>query len=158
VAAEDLFALEIAQQVERVIALLLTWQTDVALVEVRLKQVLVEATTQVEHTAELLTVLAQVLNKIILALLVFAGTIAILLKYLLVTIASQTSALHHREAVVVKLLQVVLVIVLVAIFQILVVLVQAHLNLAHVVITTQEQLFLQMHTPITAQPLFKAPE
>ena len=60
--------------------------------------------------------------------------------------------------VVVRLLQVELVIVLVPIFQILVVLVQAHLNLAHVVITTQEQLFLQMHTLTTAQHLFKAPE
>jgi hypothetical protein len=140
VVAEGLFALEIAQQVERVIALLLTWQTDVALVEVRLKQVLVEATTQVEHTAELLTDLAQVLKQIIVVLLVFAGTIAILLKYLLVTIASQTSALHHREAVVVKLLQVVLVSVLVPIFQMHAALVQTHLNLAHVVITTQEQM------------------
>ena len=90
--AEGLFALEIAQQVERVIALLLTWQTDVALVEVRLKQVLVETTTQVEHTVELLTDLAQVLKQIIVVLLVFAGTIIILLKYLLVTIAFQAYA------------------------------------------------------------------
>jgi hypothetical protein len=52
----------------------------------------VETTTQVEHIAELLTDLAQVLNKIILALLVFAGTIAILLKYLLVTIRKLATA------------------------------------------------------------------
>jgi hypothetical protein len=51
-----------------------------ALVQVRLKLDRVELITQVEHIAELLTDLAQVLNKIILALLVFAGTIAILLK------------------------------------------------------------------------------
>jgi hypothetical protein len=51
-----------------------------ALVEALLQQVLVETTTQVHNTAELVMVLPQVLNKIILALLVFAGTIAILLK------------------------------------------------------------------------------
>lgn len=97
--------------------------------------------TQVRLIAELLMVLAQVLKQMLLVLLVFAGTIAILLKYLLVTIASQTSALHHREAVVVKLLQVELVTVLVLIFQMHAALAQAHLSLAHVVITTQEQMF-----------------
>ena len=60
--------------------------------EIRLKLDRVEITTQVEHIAELLTDLAQVLNKIILALLVFAGTIAILLKYLLVTIRKLATA------------------------------------------------------------------
>jgi hypothetical protein len=63
-----------------------------ALVQIRLKLDRVEIITQVEHIAELLTDLAQVLNKIILALLVFAGTIAILLKYLLVTIRKLATA------------------------------------------------------------------
>jgi hypothetical protein len=111
-----------------------------ALVEALLQQVLVETTTQVHNTAELVMVLAQVLKQIIVVLLVFAGTIAILLKYLLVTIRKLATALHHREAVVVKLLQVVLVSVLVPIFQMHAALVQTHLNLAHVVITTQEQM------------------
>jgi hypothetical protein len=48
--------------------------------------------TQVRLIAELLMVLAQVLKQIIVVLLVFAGTITILLKYLLVTIAFQASA------------------------------------------------------------------
>lgn len=157
-AAEDLFALEIAQQVARVIVLLLTCLVLVALVEALLQQVLVETTTQVHNTAELVMVLAQVLNKIIPVLLVFAGTIHILFQNLLVTIRKLAIALRHKEEVVVRLLQVELVIAPVLIFQILAVLAQIHLNLAHVVITTQEQLFLQMHTPITAQPLFKAPE
>ena len=91
-AAEGLFALETLLQVELVTALLLTWQTDVALVEVRLKQDHVELITQVQHTVELLTDLAQVLKQMIVVLLVFAGTIIILLKYLLVTIAFQAYA------------------------------------------------------------------
>ncbi len=57
--AVALFAVVIIQQVELVIALLPTYLILVALVETRLKQVLVEAITQVEVIAELLTVLAQ---------------------------------------------------------------------------------------------------
>jgi hypothetical protein len=59
VVAVALFAVVIIQQVELVIALLPTYLILVALVETRLKQVLVEAITQVEVIAELLTVLAQ---------------------------------------------------------------------------------------------------
>ena len=51
--AVALFAVVIIQQVEPAIALLLTYLTLAALVETRLKQVLVEATTQVELIAEL---------------------------------------------------------------------------------------------------------
>jgi hypothetical protein len=48
--------------------------------------------TQVRLIAELLTDLAQVLKQMMVVLLVFAGTIIILLKYLLVTIAFQAYA------------------------------------------------------------------
>ena len=131
----------------------------VALVEALLQPVLVETTTQVRNTAELLMVLAPVLNKIIPALLVFAGTTHILFQKLLVTILLQTNALRNKEAVVVKLLQAELVIALVQIFLMLAVLAQAHLNLAHVVITIQAQMLIrQLLTLITAQPLFKALE
>ena len=130
-----------------------------ALVEALLQQVLVETTTQAHNTAELLMVLAQVLNKIIPALLVFAGTTRTLFQKLLVTILLQTNALRNKEAVVVKLLQAELVIALVQIFLMVAVLAQAHLNLAHVVITIQAQMLIsQLLTLITAQPLFKALE
>ncbi len=89
---EDLFALEIPLRVVLAIALPQTYQTLVVLVQIHLKQDHVELITQVEHTVELLTDLAQVLKQMIVVLLVFAGTIIILLKYLLVTIAFQASA------------------------------------------------------------------
>jgi hypothetical protein len=92
VVEEDLFALEIPLRVELAIALPQTYQTLVVLVQIHLKQDRVELITQVEHTVELLTDLAQVLKQMIVVLLVFAGTIIILLKYLLVTIAFQASA------------------------------------------------------------------
>ena len=131
----------------------------VALVEALLQPVLVETTTQVRNTAELLMVLAPVLNKIIPALLVFAGTTHILFQKLLVTILLQTSALSHKGAVVVKLLQAELVIALVQIFQILAVLAKTHLKQATVVIIILVGLLLhRVLTLITAQPLFKALE
>ena len=152
-------AVVITQQVELVIALVAMLQILAALVQIHLKQDFVEATIQVHNIAELLMVLAQVLNKIIPALLVFAGTTRILFQKLLVTILLQTNALRNKEAVVVKLLQAELVIALVQIFQILAVLAQAHLNLAHVVITIQAQMLIrQLLTLGTAQPLFKALE
>ena len=130
-----------------------------ALVEALLQQVLVETTTQAHNTAELVMVLAQVLNKIIPALLVFAGTTRILFQKLLVTIRKLANALSHKGAVVVRLLQVELVIALVAIFQILAVLAQAHLKQATVVIIILVGLLLhRVLTLITAQPLFKALE
>ena len=130
-----------------------------ALVEALLQQVLVETTTQVHNTAELVMVLAQVLNKIIPALLVFAGTTRILFQKLLVTIRKLANALSHKGAVVVRLLQVELVIALVAIFQILAVLAQTHLKQATVVIIILVGLLLhRVLTLITAQPLFKALE
>ena len=130
-----------------------------ALVEALLQQVLVETTTQAHNTAELVMVLAQVLNKIIHALLVFAGTTHILFQKLLVTIRKLANALNHKGAVVVRLLQVELVIALVAIFQILAVLAQAHLKQATVVIIILVGLLLhRVLTLITAQPLFKALE
>ena len=150
---------EITQQVELVTVLLLTCLILVVLAQLHLQQDLVEATIQAHNIAELLTVLVQVLNKIILALLVFAGTTRILFQKLLVTILLQTNALRNKEAVVVKLLQAELVIALVQIFQILAVLAQAHLNLAHVVITIQAQMLVrQLLTLGTAQHLFKALE
>ena len=130
-----------------------------ALVEALLQQVLVETTTQVHNTAELVMVLAQVLNKIIPALLVFAGTTRILFQKLLVTIRKLAIALRHKGAVVVRLLQVELVIALVAIFQILAVLAQTHLKQVTVVIIILVGLLLhRVLTLITAQPLFKALE
>ena len=130
-----------------------------ALVEALLQQVLVETTIQAHNIAELLTDLAQVLNKIIPALLVFAGTTHILFQKLLVTILLQTSALSHKGAVVVKLLQAELVIALVQIFQILAVLAKTHLKQATVVIIILVGLLLhRVLTLITAQPLFKALE
>ena len=130
-----------------------------ALVEALLQQVLVETTTQAHNTAELVMVLAQVLNKIIPALLVFAGTTRILFQKLLVTIRKLANALSHKGAVVVRLLQVELVIALVAIFQILAVLAQAHLKQATVVIIILVGLLLhRVLTLITAQLLFKALE
>ena len=130
-----------------------------ALVEALLQQVLVETTTQAHNTAELVMVLAQVLNKIIPALLVFAGTTRILFQKLLVTIRKLANALSHKGAVVVRLLQVELVIALVAIFQILAVLAQTHLKQATVVIIILVGLLLhRVLTLITAQPLFKALE
>lgn len=51
--AVALFAVVITQQVELVIALLLMFLILAVLVEVRLKQVLVEVTTQVDSIAEL---------------------------------------------------------------------------------------------------------
>jgi hypothetical protein len=116
VVAATLAVEEITQQVELVTVLLPMLQIIVVLVEAHLKQDLVEATTQAHNIAELLTVLVQVLNKIILALLVFAGTTRILFQKLLVTILLQTNALRNKEAVVVKLLQAELVIALVQIF------------------------------------------
>jgi hypothetical protein len=77
---------------ELVTALLLTCLILVALAQVLLKQELVVTDTQVRLIAELLTDLAQVLKQMMVVLLVFAGTIIILLKYLLVTIAFQASA------------------------------------------------------------------
>jgi hypothetical protein len=65
-----LLAVEIIQQVELVTVLLLTCLILVVLAQLHLQQDLVEATIQAHNIAELLTVLVQVLNKIILALLV----------------------------------------------------------------------------------------
>jgi hypothetical protein len=152
-------AVEIIRQVELVTVLLPMLQILAVLAQLHLQQDFVETTIQAHNIAELLTVLVQVLNKIILALLVFAGTTRILFQKLLVTILLQTNALRNKEAVVVKLLQAELVIALVQIFQILAVLAQAHLNLAHVVITIQAQMLVrQLLTLGTAQHLFKALE
>ena len=152
-------AVVITQQVELVIALVAMLQILAALVQIHLKQDFVEATIQAHNIAELLMVLAQVLNKIIPALLVFAGTTHILFQKLLVTILLQTNALRNKEAVVVKLLQAELVIALVQIFLMVAALAQTHLNLAHVVITIQAQMLIrQLLTLITAQHLFKVLE
>ena len=137
-----LFALEIMQQVELVTVLLLTCLMLAALVEALLQQVLVEITTQVHNTAELLMVLAQVLKQMLLALLVFAGTIPILFQKLLVIIRKLATAQHHKEEVVAKLLQVELVIAPALIFLMVAVLAQIHHSLDLVVITTQEQMLL----------------
>jgi hypothetical protein len=63
-----------------------------ALVEALLQQVLVETTTQVHNTAELVMVLPQVLKQMLVVPPVFAGTIAILFQKLLVTIRKLANA------------------------------------------------------------------
>jgi hypothetical protein len=152
-------AVEIIQQVELVTVLLPMLQILVVLAQLHLQQDFVEATIQAHNIAELLTVLVQVLNKIILALLVFAGTTRILFQKPLVTIRKLATALHNKEAAAVKLLLAAPVTALVQILQILVALVQTHLKQATVVIIILVEMLLhQVLTPITAQPLFKALE
>jgi len=123
-------------------------------VEALLQQVLVETTTQVRNTAELVMVLAQVLKQMLPALLVFAGTMHILFQKLLVTIRKLAIALRHKEEVVVKLQQVELVIAPALIFLMVAVLAQIHHSLDLVVITTQVHQFNKTLTLGNVQPQF----